>query len=104
MGAGCSEATAPLTTINGLWDFTAVLADPAQPRTCSDSGSLALQQLGGIVTGRVELMRTCQFTGSGVVGTSHETDSIAGTVSGRVVAFEVRERASPAPGRAARRA
>lgn len=89
-GFGCADAVAPGATANGLWDFTAVPADASTPSTCTDSGSLVLRQMGTSVTGRAEFVRSCQFAGSAVVSTSHETDSIAGTMSGRVVAFELR--------------
>jgi alpha-tubulin suppressor-like RCC1 family protein len=89
-GLGCADAVAPVATVDGLWDFTSALTLPGTGTPCADSGSFVLHQVGASVTGRAEFVRTCQGAGSSVVSTSHETDSIAGTISGRVVAFELR--------------
>lgn len=94
--AACKDAAAPPPPpkpliVNGLWDFTTLVASgPQGIISCLDTGSLALTQQGAALTGLVAFVRSCGIPGTVGRGTVFETDSVAGTLSGRTLALEVR--------------
>ncbi|MBI3790777.1 MAG: Ig-like domain-containing protein [Gemmatimonadetes bacterium] len=92
----CADATtttgtpSPTATATGLWDYVSALTAAPGGYTCVDSGTLALTQQGTAVAGRAEFQRTCGTPGSLAVSTSHEVDSVSGTVGGNTLRMERR--------------